>query len=801
MQDILPPTVAQLLAAGQEPLVKLEFYVDPHWINICDLLIEKLVDGGLNIWTTATDLTNWVEFISGTSTVNREAIEKVEGAFSCRIDVDASNSNVYINQVNILLTPLKRYKLIIWYMMSAAGKTAKFSLIDSGSNVYLQDDFTWGAGNEITLANSTIWKKYEIYFYAHADYSNYGITLRRLTSTSSSIYFDKVSIQEISYEIGKNYLESISVSLGGASMTPNPIGGKWSAGLANEGSIFHPDHPTSGKNGYCVTGREVRISIGATYGGVDYYYQRIIGYMDEPKFSAPDYKVSISGQDYMKRLEDAEFQEMDGTHPNHWGLWETFDSWPSDGKMGAELYIEGDAMDIAADANGIGGWGTNHCTFLPLDGRPGDPNQPSNFVGNLTAADRAASYIQDLDIADVTQNLRYKVTFRHRAVGIAPNSQKILVRIYQAGVPIKTNTYYSSDTWIESTIYFTATETDVMGMRINCPPTIADLRLDLFSIYGYVPEEERFHDLSIPPVDANQQGPFYVTYDDQLGGGPVPVQQGEEDEGWWYEEDTEHVFFDRNKTVIDGTGLGNVVIHYYMPTEPEDAVARILWFAGLGFEGTPYANEAAAKAVMNPHDPGFDIPKVWFEAGTSFLSAIKMLCEVCNYRFHFEYDGRPSFERPPVGGVIFTFDDPSQVASQRTYQSRSEIKNRVIIKGIKQAEPVNLDDSVPSELIGDASDVGSIGTYGERTLTITNHLFQDQVRLNAMCVTLRDLYKTPKWYANLKIPFNPVPLELGDEIQWEERLSHDIADKRQTGIIRDIKISKFIVTYKVEITT
>ena len=113
----------------------------------------------------------------------------------------------------------------------------------------------------------------------------------------------------------KHYVESISVSLGGASMTPNPIGGKWSVRLANEGSIFHPDHPTSGYDGYCVSGREVKITLGGTYAGAPQEWQRIIGYMDEPKFSAPDYKVSINGQDYMKRLEDAKFQEMDATHP------------------------------------------------------------------------------------------------------------------------------------------------------------------------------------------------------------------------------------------------------------------------------------------------------------------------------------------------------------------------------------------------------------------------------------------------------------------------------------------------------
>ena len=97
---------------------------------------------------------------------------------------------------------------------------------------------------------------------------------------------------------------------------------------------------------------------------------------------------------------------------------------------------------------------------------------------------------------------------------------------------------------------------------------------------------------------------------------------------------------------------------------------------------------------------------------------------------------------------------------------------------------------------GEANDVASIAAYGERTLTIDNHLFQIQAVIDAMCTTLLAEYKDPKWYSSLKIPFNPVPLELGDNIQWEERLSPTL-DITQTGIIRDIKIDNYKMTYKV----
>jgi len=162
-------------------------------------MIEKLTDGGLNIWTTATNLTHWVEYISGTSTVNREATEKVEGDYSARLDVDANNSNVQVYE-DISLTPLKRCKIVLWYMNSVAGKTGYFLLQDSGINVSLKTDGTWQAGGiPVTLSNSTVWKKYEVEFSVHADYSNYRFVLARSTAISSLVYFDKASIGEYPY--------------------------------------------------------------------------------------------------------------------------------------------------------------------------------------------------------------------------------------------------------------------------------------------------------------------------------------------------------------------------------------------------------------------------------------------------------------------------------------------------------------------------------------------------------------------------------------------------------------------------
>jgi len=53
-------------------------------------------------------------------------------------------------------------------------------------------------------------------------------------------------------------------------------------------------------------------------------------------------------------------------------------------------------------------------------------------------------------------------------------------------------------------------------------------------------------------------------------------------------------------------------------------------------------------------------------------------------------------------------------------------------------------------------------------------------------------------YADVEVPFNPVPLELGDKISWKERLS-PVLEITQVGIIRDIKIDAYNTIYRCEI--
>src|SRR5512138_2257972 len=81
---------------------------------------------------------------------------------------------------------------------------------------------------------------------------------------------------------GENYLKSVTLSTGGPGATAEPIAGKWSAELDNFNAIFHPANTASSYDTLLRIGRKVRISYGGTYGLTSTYWQRLIGYMDEP---------------------------------------------------------------------------------------------------------------------------------------------------------------------------------------------------------------------------------------------------------------------------------------------------------------------------------------------------------------------------------------------------------------------------------------------------------------------------------------------------------------------------------------
>lgn len=158
---------------------------------------EKIDDGGLEAWTSATDLTNWNEYTSGTSSVNQAsgAGNIHGGTYAARLDIDASNNAAWFN-TSVTLTVGELYKLSFWYK-TESGKTAYLQINDSSLAQYLTSAGAWTTSlTAISLPAQTSWTQYSIEFYPHESYADYYVYFANNSAASSSIWFDDISLIE-----------------------------------------------------------------------------------------------------------------------------------------------------------------------------------------------------------------------------------------------------------------------------------------------------------------------------------------------------------------------------------------------------------------------------------------------------------------------------------------------------------------------------------------------------------------------------------------------------------------------------
>lgn len=642
---------------------------------------------------------------------------------------------------------------------------------------------------------------------------------------------------------GKNYVKNISVSSAGAEMTPRPVAGKWSATILNKNGMFDPDEDEHAPyNEYLRIGRRVKISIGSRFNGVDYYWRRIYGFMELPNFSIDDFEVSVNGMDNMQFLTDTKLRMPD----NYWGSDVIKLTIASEETLGAEMYDEDDAMEIIADANNVDPWDVLYEAVI-ADVAPG--GAPSTNVGRVIKDAGGGinfGYVEDNDVGTVEQGKKYKVVFQYLvsqaaidefAVGIYKTATTwqattgyVIGDTVEPTIPNTNNCFYvctvagntagaepawpivenggivdgtvtwatqymdrkkmgeitglTAAIWTEESFYFIATESCAIKMRFTVTGAGLDATeadIDVISIKEVTGSSNAGYNL---PDECN--GPYYVTLDGD------PIYYRNEGQGWYYESETKRIFIEDGRVLVDDQDLR---VYYFTTQIPENVVADLLVNSGL------YDTQAEALAGMIFTPTTIEIDQVWFKKGTTAIDAVKMLCERCNYRFHFNYAQRPVFDpAPAAGATVLTFNE-SQISKIRDYEDRSEIRNRIVIEGQAEAQPIGPVETMPSELKGVASGVASINKYGEHTWTITNHLFQDQATIDAYLAIYLAAFKEPKWYAEFETPLNPAPLEKGDTVEWRKQYEETGTPIDQKGIIRNIQIRNYTVTYKLEKVT
>jgi len=600
---------------------------------------------------------------------------------------------------------------------------------------------------------------------------------------------------------GENYVKDVSISLAGARVMPEPIAGRWSATLMDEEGIFHPDHPTSLLVEWLRAGRRVMISVGATYGGVAYYWRRIVGYMEDPKFSNDKRIITLQGFDYAQQLTNTKLKYPDC----FWDGTATFSTVATTNTYGAEKWSAfQDCLTLPPnEVNGVVGWIPDaNCTFTNIvdvtggSAWTGEHDQNPGITETTVTKDNFCAI-------NVVSGLDYHFQFKYER---QITSGRMALRIYEAGTMnlMSEVTHLQSTTWTTVDMFFTASKDCNLKVIMTFIDAIssATFRVDQFSLREITGQTNEMYNLP-----AGCTGVYHVMLNDE------DVPYGVQNEGWRYDKVGKRLYWDGDKQVEAGTN--NLIVDYFSAQSLENVLADILAYSGL------YDNRAQALAAMDYTAPGEDIDRVWFKPGTSAITAIGKICERVNYRFYFNHNGTPVFQPAPVAKRVgfedFTFHQ-SHLTDINDYQNRDEIRNRIVIQGEKQDQLEEKDSAGPSNLEFSAQDDGSIGTYGEHTKSTQNDLFQDQAVLETYVTAYLADSRYPKWYSGITAEKNPVPLELGDTIRWQERLS---APERQDnyfgeglfgtrlfgsngiivikrGIIRDIKLANWDVTYVVE---
>jgi len=585
---------------------------------------------------------------------------------------------------------------------------------------------------------------------------------------------------------GLNYLikDSLSFSSGGAGVSPDPIAGTWSAEISNDDGIFHPRHPYSVYSSLLQCGRKVRISVGAVYGGTDYFWPRLVGYMDAPHFDNTNRRVSLSGGDSMKALADTRLASPD----NFWGSSATYSTIASVMVLGSEMYNEADALEIEHDTNNVTNWVVADGTFeSSTDGGGG-----STYVGLLQPIDDTDAPVAYNDnVGNFSAGVTYVVSFKYKRTSPWTPGTKLSCYIYESGTYTCWGSVanLSSATWAAASFQFVCPKTTTARMTFKMSAQYkagaVDIQVDQISIKPQTGDAiNAGYEL---PAGAN--GPHYATLDG------VPVSFGTTNDEWIYDEATNLVTFSEKKIIAAGTN--NLVVYYFTTQDIIDVLGDVLSSSGL------YVDRAAALAALSYTDPDIDIQKVWFETGTPALAATAKICERCGYRFWFDELDVPHFQPAPTHGDPVAWFSSRTAADGGDFQDIEEVRNSIVIEGIERGAFSTAKDKKTSRITGLANDGPFSADKLEQTYSTTNDLFQDQPTVDAMAATLLAAFKDPKLYSDLPVPKNPIPLERGDTVEWDIELRPAIGSdpglkNTVRGIIRDASFSGDGFNYKCE---
>jgi len=153
-----------------------------------------LTDGSFEEWDDEHNLTHWVKYTSGSSTINQESTDVIDGDYAVRLDADSNNSYVDVHQNFNLDVGI--YQLGI-YAKTTGGK-GYIVIQDVDNGLYWNPNTqTWQSNYIAYNFENTDWQYISIIFSLFAS-TEISIKLcRGANASSQSIYFDNARLEKI----------------------------------------------------------------------------------------------------------------------------------------------------------------------------------------------------------------------------------------------------------------------------------------------------------------------------------------------------------------------------------------------------------------------------------------------------------------------------------------------------------------------------------------------------------------------------------------------------------------------------
>lgn len=163
---------------------------------------EMLTDGDFEVWSSATNLTNWTEVLGSGFTVNREATDVTNGTYSLRVNSDGTaTDNADVSHSPAITTFIvgQWYRLTVRYKTDATvgTVTAQIRVNNAGAEL-TSDGRTFSGTSALSLAETGgEWRVAVLDFIAPATALTIAFRGAASINNTGNVYFDFASLKPI----------------------------------------------------------------------------------------------------------------------------------------------------------------------------------------------------------------------------------------------------------------------------------------------------------------------------------------------------------------------------------------------------------------------------------------------------------------------------------------------------------------------------------------------------------------------------------------------------------------------------